>query len=68
MDKDKQTNTQTEDRLQATVEREVDLAVNADQTGAPAAALGLMRLKANQNFLEGSVSGVGSWKRVKHLQ
>jgi len=61
-DKGEQTEAQAEDRLQANGEREIDVGVDVDQTRAPATTLGLVRVEADRDFLEGSVSGVEFWK------
>ena len=59
-DKGKQTEAQTEDRLQANGEREVDVGVDVNQTGAPAATLGLVCVETDRYFLEDNVSQVES--------
>jgi len=50
-DKGKQTRALIEDRLQANLEREVDVGVDIDQPGAPAATLGLMIVETDSDFL-----------------
>lgn len=55
---------QVEDGGQAGRERDVNLGVGSDNVGAPAAALVLMIVQTDSDFLELRVSGVGTRKLV----